>query len=329
LSNSPCLKALRASVKMIAPAFLLILASVLGLSSATLPKGAIQGTGHTVGFGELKEEWRGEVIHLSWSPRAFLLKNFLSDEECEHLISKAKPRMAKSSVVDNNTGKSVDSQIRTSTGTFFARAEDDVITRIEKRVAQVTMIPKDNQEGMQILNYHDGQKYEPHFDFFHDQLNARPENGGQRVVTVLMYLTTVEEGGETVFPNAESKVSGDEWSDCAKKGLAVKAVRGDALLFYSLKPDGSTDNASLHGSCPTTKGEKWSATKWIHVAAFQKPATTTHAAHADASGCGDANEQCTEWAFFGECEKNPGFMLETCKKSCGLCGGKKVPVQGS
>ena len=33
-----------------------------------------------------QEEWRGEVVHLSWSPRAFLLKGFLSDEECDHLI---------------------------------------------------------------------------------------------------------------------------------------------------------------------------------------------------------------------------------------------------
>lgn len=41
---------------------------------------------------------------------------------------------------------------------------------------------------MQILNYQDGQKYDAHFDYFHDQLNTRPENGGQRVVTVLMYL---------------------------------------------------------------------------------------------------------------------------------------------
>ena len=36
----------------------------------------------------------------------------------------------------------------------------------------------------------------------------------------------------------------------------------------SLTPDGHTDDHSLHGSCPTTKGEKWSATKWIHVGPF-------------------------------------------------------------
>lgn len=79
----------------------------------------------------------------------------------------------------------------------------------------------------------------------------------------------MEEGGETVFPNADKKSTGEGFSDCAKRGLGVKAVRGDALLFYSLKPDGSLDSSSLHGSCPTTGGEKWSATKWIHVGPFQ------------------------------------------------------------
>ena len=75
----------------------------------------------------------------------------------------------------------------------------------------------------------------------------------------------MEEGGETVFPDADKKVSGPEWSECAKQGLAVKTFKGDALMFYSLKPDGSNDPSSLHGSCPTTQGNKWSATKWIHV----------------------------------------------------------------
>ncbi len=44
-------------------------------------------------------------------------------------------------------------------------------------------------------------------------------------------------------------------------------MQGDALLFYALKPDGEKDTTSLHGSCPTTAGTKWSATKWIHTGA--------------------------------------------------------------
>ncbi len=47
-----------------------------------------------------------------------------------------------------------------------------------------------------------------------------------------MHRTEAEEGGETVFPEADTKVTGPEWSECAKQGLAVKTKKGDALLFY-------------------------------------------------------------------------------------------------
>jgi len=54
---------------------------------------------------------------------------------------------------------------------------------------------------MQILHYEHGQKYEPHFDYFMDKINQ--EIGGHRVATVLMYLSDVDKGGETVFPRSE------------------------------------------------------------------------------------------------------------------------------
>ncbi|EIE19822.1 hypothetical protein COCSUDRAFT_25518 [Coccomyxa subellipsoidea C-169] len=270
----------------------------------------------TIGLGaDGKEEWRGEVIEVSWSPRAFLLKGFLKEAECEHLISKAKPSMVKSTVVDNDTGKSIDSTVRTSTGTFFGREEDEVIQGIERRISMITHLPEVNGEGLQILHYEDGQKYEAHHDFFHDKFNSRPENGGQRIATVLMYLTTAEEGGETVFPMAANKVTGPQWSECARGGAAVKSRRGDALLFYSLLPNGETDPTSLHGSCPTTKGEKWSATKWIHVGPFGGSSEQQRAK----GECIDADERCSGWAADGECKKNPGYMMSSCRLSCHTC----------
>ena len=107
-----------------------------------------------------QEVWRGRVEQLSWKPRAFLFHNFLSDEECDHLINLAEGRLKKSSVVDSNTGASVDSEVRTSSGTFLRSREDDIVTRIEKRLAHVTMIPEENGESLQILKYINGQKYE-------------------------------------------------------------------------------------------------------------------------------------------------------------------------
>ncbi|CAI0461984.1 unnamed protein product [Linum tenue] len=170
------------------------------------------------------EPW-AEVI--SWEPRAFVYHNFLSKEECEYLISLAKPHMVKSTVVDSETGKSKDSRVRTSSGTFLARGRDKVVREIEKRIADFTFIPVEHGEGLQILHYEVGQKYEPHF------------NGGQRIATILMYLSDVEEGGETVFPSAKGNYR--------KKGLSVKPKMGDALLFWSMKPDASLDPSSLHG----------------------------------------------------------------------------------
>ena len=53
----------------------------------------------------------------------------------------AGPHLEKSQVVDSDTGKSEDSEVRTSSGMFLSISQDDVITKIERRVAQVTMIP--------------------------------------------------------------------------------------------------------------------------------------------------------------------------------------------
>ena len=37
---------------------------------------------------KLQDKWTGEVVELSWQPRAFLFKKFMTDEECDHIIAK-------------------------------------------------------------------------------------------------------------------------------------------------------------------------------------------------------------------------------------------------
>uniref|UniRef100_A0A7S0QZW0 procollagen-proline 4-dioxygenase n=1 Tax=Pyramimonas obovata TaxID=1411642 RepID=A0A7S0QZW0_9CHLO len=223
-------------------------------------------------FKERDEQVWVETI--AWEPRAFIAHNFLSKEECLQMIHLGAPHMVKSSVIDSKTGRSVDSKIRTSYGMFLPRGKDEFTKKIEERIAAFAMVPIDHGEGIQILHYEAGQKYEAHYDYFHDQFNV--VNGGQRIATVLMYLSDVEEGGETGFPigkpipsyRAAQEREGS-LSPCAQKGAAVKPRRGDALLFYSLKTDGNTDPASLHAGCPVIRGDKWSATKWMRVNEFK------------------------------------------------------------
>lgn len=180
----------------------------------------------------------------------------------------------------------------------------------------MTAIPASHGEGVQLLRYVNGQKYEPHTDYFHDAVNKDANHGGQRIATMLMYLSTPEAGGETVFPHVPAPEGRDpaEWSACARQGNAVKAVRGSALFFYSLHPDATDDVKSTHGSCPTLAGTKWSATKWMHVQPFD-----IDRAMGMAKGCADSHPNCAEWAVAGECKTNPGYMLQTCRKSCNVC----------
>ena len=44
--------------------------------------------------------------------------------------------------------------------------------------------------------------------------------------------------------------------------MSVKPRKGDAVLFWTMMPDGTEDSATIHGSCDVLKGEKWSATIW-------------------------------------------------------------------
>ncbi|XP_044511621.1 probable prolyl 4-hydroxylase 3 [Mangifera indica] len=213
---------------------------------------------------EIREQWT-EVI--SWEPRAFVYHNFLSKAECDYLINLAKPHMAKSTVVDSKTGRSKDSRVRTSSGMFLRRGQDRVIQNIEKRIADFTFIPAEHGEGLQVLHYEVGQKYDAHYDYFLDEFNIK--NGGQRIATLLMYLSDVEEGGETVFPAAKANFSSVPWwnelSECGRQGLSIKPKMGDALLFWSMRPDATLDPSSLHGGCPVIRGNKWSSTKWMHL----------------------------------------------------------------
>lgn len=114
----------------------------------------------------------------------------------------------------------------------------------------------------------------------------------------------------------------DSWSECAKTGYAVKPKKGDAMLFFSLHPDATPDTKSLHRSCPVIEGEKWSATKWIHVRPF---ASVVKLRPSETGDCVDENVHCFAWSKVGECKKNPKYMVGTddnpgyCRKSCNAC----------
>eukprot|EP01094_Clydonella_sp_ATCC50884_P014853 TRINITY_DN2542_c0_g1_i2.p1 TRINITY_DN2542_c0_g1~~TRINITY_DN2542_c0_g1_i2.p1 ORF type:complete len:277 (-),score=27.60 TRINITY_DN2542_c0_g1_i2:191-1021(-) len=192
-----------------------------------------------------------EVV--SWDPRAFVYHGFLTDEECDYVVQKALDTgLKRSEVAAAKSSESVNN-VRTSYGAFLSSDGDPVMRRIEDRIAAWSHIPAENGEQFYFLRYQDGQQYKPHHDYFHEELPGMDKyigSSGQRTATVLLYLHTPEEGGETIFPHT---------------GKTVEARKGDALLFFSHHPDWSLDPNSLHGGLPVIRGTKYSATKWMRL----------------------------------------------------------------
>ncbi|GFR41348.1 hypothetical protein Agub_g1961 [Astrephomene gubernaculifera] len=267
---------------------------------------------------------------ISWRPRAFVIRNFLSEQECTHIADMAQVHMRRSTVVAQN-GSSVLDDYRTSFGTFLNRHSTPVIAAVEERVAQLTHVPVVYQEDMQVLRYGLGQYYHRHTDSLEDD--------SPRLATALLYLSDPEVGGETAFPRSRSWVHPDmprlfgPFSDCVQGNVAFKPRRGDALLFWSVLPDGRhEDPLSEHEGCPVVRGVKWTATVWVHTQPFRpeewdpvRGTFTRRDAEEDPGLCTDRHPECARWREAGECDRNAAYMrgdasqVGSCRKTCGEC----------
>lgn len=114
--------------------------------------------------------------------------------------------------------------------------------------------------GSHTLHLACTRRYGAHRDFFnpndyHKQphmLRMTEYGGRNRLATVFWYLQSVAEGGETFFPRAlnEEGKEYNPWNgdheDCYR-GMSVPPVRGNAVLFYSIVPDGRLDERAREG----------------------------------------------------------------------------------
>ncbi|BFG42003.1 putative prolyl 4-hydroxylase 9 [Prunus yedoensis var. nudiflora] len=201
---------------------------------------------------------------LSWKPRALYFPRFATAEQCESVIEMAKTKLRPSALALRK-GETAESTkgTRTSSGTFISASEDEtgILEIIEEKIARATMLPRTHGEAFNVLRYEIGQKYDSHYDAFNPSEYGQQKS--QRFASFLLYLSDVEEGGETMFPFENGLHMGMSYDYKKCIGLKVMPRQGDGLLFYSVLPNGTIDQTSLHGSCPVIKGEKWVATKWI------------------------------------------------------------------
>ncbi|XP_032597571.1 prolyl 4-hydroxylase subunit alpha-2-like [Drosophila grimshawi] len=194
-----------------------------------------------------------EIVLLN--PFIVVFHDALSPQEIDYLQNLARPLLKRTTVHVN--GKYVSRRVRTSKGAWLERDLNNLTRRIERRVVDMTELSMQGSEAYNIMNYGLGGHYAAHYDFFNTTKQQTSETG-DRIATVLFYLSDVEQGGATVFPNLK---------------LAVSPERGMALFWYNLLDNGTGDTRTLHGGCPVLVGSKWVMTLWIHERAqlFTRP----------------------------------------------------------
>jgi prolyl 4-hydroxylase len=184
--------------------------------------------------------------------KPFILQNFITTDECNSIINRSKDKLFDSEVVGGKIKNIRNSQ------QYWINKNDPLVENMFKKVSGMFNIPIENAEDLQVVRYLPGQYYNEHHDACcddNDKCEDFVKTGGQRMLTVLIYLNNDFEDGNTYFKNMNIK---------------LKPPAGDAIVFYPLaRGTNKCHPLALHAGMPVTSGEKWVANLWFREKKFR------------------------------------------------------------
>lgn len=196
------------------------------------------------------------LIHDSGTYKVYEIYDILTPKECRSVMTLAKAKGMQESMVwgyGESNGNHLDASHRKSKQAWLKDDDGDVVVKMSRFTAEVTGFPMSHQESLQVAMYEHQGKFNEHYDACVDTDPASCEKmnkgAGERRATLLVYLNTDFEGGETEFVNL---------------GLRIKPEVGKGILFWSTDDNEVIIHESKHRGNPVRNGEKWICTKWVH-----------------------------------------------------------------
>ena len=184
----------------------------------------------------------------------YIYNNFITDEQCDHLVKIISARHERATIVNRNKdrkdienvkGQAAVSTNRTNSACHFLKY-DPIAMMYDAKLSKLIGVDQDASDNCQGLYYDTDQKYNCHMDAHTDAKIL--ENSGQRTWTVITYLNTPKEGGATKF---------------CKFDLQIEAKKGTLLMWNNLHADGSANKWSQHAGMPVISGKKYCVVKWF------------------------------------------------------------------
>lgn len=178
--------------------------------------------------------------------QAYRIENFLGAATCNRLIARIDAGRRPSTLLSDNP----EADFRTSESCDLERWAED-IRPVDESIAALLGQPPEQGETIQGQRYAPGQQFRAHHDYFFESQSYWEkvrQHGGQRTWTAMVYLSDVEDGGATWFPQA---------------GFRVAPKRGLLLAWNNMTLDGSPNILTLHEGMPVVRGVKYIITKWF------------------------------------------------------------------
>ena len=127
-----------------------------------------------------------------------IVRKFISEEDCQKIISHSKDKLFDSEIVGGS-----DKNVRNSMQYWISK-EDPTVKKIFDKACLKFNVKPNTAESLQVVRYFPKQYYNEHHDSCCEDDKSCKEfssRGGQRRLTVLIYLNNKFSGGETNFPN--------------------------------------------------------------------------------------------------------------------------------